>query len=222
MLAACLAKGCFVPESAVPHTGYVCPLLAVSGHPIIQLNNTAGICFRGGRPRNDSRFWLRAGKRRIQPARPVLDLPGLQALFGQMSPGRGQHGKRGDGMEGIGVHAVYIQMVEQPGQGPVRMRAVDQAKFVSGRDHTRFQHAVIPAGASAGLDAPGHVRDAERTPSFQQGWRACATWMRAVPRLNWSPTQTFCSVRPTVEMFSPNPPVRKRSARSGSSRHQAA
>ena len=143
--------------------------MAVSSHPIIQLNNTAGICFRGERPRNDSRFWLRASKRRIQPARPVLDLPGLQALFGQVSPGWGQHGKRGDGMEGVGVHAVDIQMVEQPGQGPVRMRAVDQTKFVSGRDDARLQHAVIPAGARAGLDAPGHVREAEAHAKFPAG-----------------------------------------------------
>lgn len=122
-----------------------------------------------GWPRNDSRFWLRAGKRCIQPARPVLDLAGLQALFGQLSPGRGQHGKRGDGIEGIGVHTVDIQMVEQPGQGPVRVRAVDQAKFVSGRDHARLQHAVIPAGTGAGLDAPGHVREAEAHAEFPAG-----------------------------------------------------
>lgn len=145
-----------------------CPFLAISSHPIIQFNNIA--CKLYGRWRhNDSPFWLRAGNRRIQPARPVLDLPGLQALFGQLSPGRGQHGKRGDGMEGVGVHAVDIQMVQQPGQGPVRVRAVDQAKFVSGRDHTRLQHAVIPAGAGAGLNAPGHVRDAEAHAEFPAG-----------------------------------------------------
>src|SRR3546814_15022190 len=56
--------------------------------------------------------------------------------------------------------SVEQQAVEPP-QRPVRVRARVEPRRVAGPCRPRPQHAVVPAGAAAGLHAPHHVGHAE-------------------------------------------------------------
>lgn len=104
-----------------------------------------------------------------EPRSRGADRPGLRATPEAGAPACGERGAGGKRGSGGPVLLALVHDRVGLGDGPLRMRALDQRKLRWGCDRAGLQNAEVPAGAARLLDAGGELLDAPAAGKLPAG-----------------------------------------------------